>query len=39
MTVSGVENELIKSNLNALLFIKYEDTFSYKMVFIYWNDI
>ena len=39
ITISGVENKLIKSNLNALIFIKYEDTFSYKMVFKYLCDL
>ena len=39
ITISGVENESIKSNLNALVFIKYEDTCSYKMVFKYLNDL
>ena len=31
--ISGVEKDLIKSNLNALIFIKYDDTFSCKMAF------
>ena len=39
VTMSGVNSDTNYSNLNALVFIKYEDKFSYEMVFRYLNTL